>query len=311
MDEWNVILRHLKNKALKVISKPKKLVFFHKHYFQGMFRKIALAIAFSPRMEALVAESKRLKDLFQAELVLIHVGEKSVVHEEKLHELLEKHGLFQDGVKTIWVEGKPAKKILQACESENVDLLVVGALKSESLLNYYIGSIARKIIRNSKCSVLTLIEPLEKPTPFDKVVINGTEQEQTPLVIEKGLEWCKLDGAKQVFVVNEIKMYGLQMATAGEGGEGEISSTRRKLVAEEVAYVNNILKDLDKGDLKINIKVTCGKWAIELAKFAEDVKADLLVVGDEGKLGFLDRLFPHDLEEILNNLPCNLLILKK
>ena len=101
------------------------------------------------------------------------------------------------------------------------------------------------------------------------------------------------------------------MATAGEGNEEEIASTRRKLVADEVAYVNDILKDLDKGDLKVNVKVTCGRWAIELAKFSEDVKADLLIVGDEGKLGFLDRLFPHDLEEILNNLPCNLLILKK
>jgi len=276
-----------------------------------MFNKIALAIAFSPRMEALIAESKRLKDRYQAELLLIHVGEKTIVLEEKLNEVLQKNGLLDNGVKIIWAEGKPAKKILQTCEAENVDLLVAGALKSESLLNYYIGSIARKIIRKSKCSVLTLIEPLEKPTPFDKVVINGTEQEQTPFVIEKGLDWCKKDGAKQIFIVNEIKMYGLKMATAGEGNEEEIASTRRKLVSDEVAYVNDILKNLDKGNLKINVKITCGKWAIELAKFAEDVNADLLIVGDDGKLGFMDRLFPHDLEEILNNLPCNLLILKK
>ncbi len=276
-----------------------------------MFTKIALAIAFSPRMEALIAESKRLKDRYQAELLLIHVGEKTIVLEEKLNEVLQKNGLLGNGVKIIWAEGKPAKKILQTCEAENVNLLVAGALKSESLLNYYIGSIARKIIRKSKCSVLTLIEPLEKPTPFDKVVINGTEQEQTPFVIENGLDWCKKDGAKQIFIVNEIKMYGLKMATAGEGNEEEIASTRRKLVSDEVAYVNDILKNLDKGNLKINVKITCGKWAIELAKFAEDVNADLLIVGDDGKLGFMDRLFPHDLEEILNNLPCNLLILKK
>ncbi|MCL6260636.1 universal stress protein [Aquiflexum sp. TKW24L] len=276
-----------------------------------MFHKIALAIAFSPRMEALIAESKRLKDLYQAELVLIHIGEKTEDRVKILNSILEKNGFDIEKVKIRWEEGKPAKKILHVCEEEKVDLLVAGALKSESLLNYYIGTIARKIIRNSKCSVLTLIEPLEKPTPFEKVVINGTEQEQTPFVIENGLEWCKLDGAKQVFVVNEIKMYGLKMATAAEGNEEEIASARRKLVADEVEYVNNILKTLDKGDLKVNVKITCGKWAIELAKFAEDVNADLLVVGDEGKLGFMDRLFPHDLEEILNNLPCNLLILKK
>lgn len=276
-----------------------------------MYQKIALAIAFSPRMEALIAESKRLKDLFGAELVLIHVGEKTDALESKLKGTLEKIGLSPEEVMVIWETGKPAKKILQMCEAEQVDLLVAGALKSESFVNYYIGSIARKIIRKSKCAVLTLIEPLEKPTPFSKVVINGTQHEQTPFVIEKGLEWCKIDGAKQVHVVNEIKMYGMKMATAGEGSEEEVSSVRKKLVAEEIAYVEDILKTMDKGSLKVNVKITCGKWAVELAKFAEDIKADLLVVGDEGKLGFLDRLFPHDLEEILSNLPCNLLIIKK
>jgi nucleotide-binding universal stress UspA family protein len=106
-------------------------------------------------------------------------------------------------------------------------------------------------------------------------------------------------------------MYGMKMATAGEGSEEEVSSVRKKLVSEEISYVEDILKPMDKGNLKINVKITCGKWAIELAKFSEDIKADLLIVGDEGKLGFLDRLFPHDLEEILSNLPCNLLIIKR
>lgn len=276
-----------------------------------MFTKIALAISFSPTTEALICESKRLKEIFDAELLLIHVGEKSPELENNLQQLLTKHGLNESKIKTIWEKGNPAKKILYTCKEENVDLLVAGALKTEGFFKYYIGTIARKIIRKSNCSVLMLVEPLEKPTPFDRVVINGTQQDQTPFVIEKGLEWCKYDQAKRVFIVNEIKMYGFQMATAGEGGEEEISNTRRKLVAEEVGYVENILKTLDKGDLKVSIKITCGKWAVELARFATDTKADLLIVGDEGKLGFFDRLFPHDLEDILSDLPCNLLILKK
>lgn len=276
-----------------------------------MFTKIALAIAFSPTTEALICESKRLKEIFDAELLLIHVGEKSPELENNLQQLLSKHGLNDSKIKTIWEKGNPAKKIIQTCDEENVDLLVAGALKTEGFFKYYIGTIARKIIRKSSCSVLMLVEPLEKPTTFDRVVINGTQQEQTPYVIRKGLEWCKIDNAKQIYIVNEIKMYGLQMATAGEGGEEQISNTRRKLVNEEVIYVENILKTIDKGDLKVNIKITSGKWAVELARFAVDFKADLLIVGDEGKLGFLDRLFPHDLEDILNDLPCNLLIVKK
>jgi nucleotide-binding universal stress UspA family protein len=276
-----------------------------------MFNKIALAIAFSPRMEALICEAKRLKDIFGSELVLIHVGDRTQDTESILNDIINKHGISKEKVKIVWEKGNPAKRIIHTCKEEKVDLLVAGALKTEGFFKYYIGSVARKIIRKSSCSVLMLIEPLEMPTPFERVVINGTQHDHTPFVIQSGLDWCKKDRAKHVYVVNEIKMYGIQMATAGEGGEEVISSTRRKLVAEEVSYVENILKTQDKGDLKVHIKITCGKWAIELARFAEDIKADLLVVGDEGKLGFLDRLFPHDLEDILSDLPCNLLIVKK
>ncbi len=276
-----------------------------------MYTKIAVAIAFSPTMEALICEAKRLKDLFNAELLLIHIGERTKTLEDNLHLILEKHDVDSSKSSIVWETGKPAKMIVQICDREKVDLLVAGALKTEGFFTYYLGSIARKIIRKSHCSVLTLVQPTIEPVSFKKVVINGTQQEETPYVIEKGLEWCKIEHSKQVFVVNEIKMYGMQMATAGEGSEGEVSNTRRKLVAEEIAYVENILKNLDKGDLKVNIKVTCGKWAAELARFSKDINADLLIVGDKGNLNFLDRLFPHDLEDILSDLPCNLLIIKK
>jgi hypothetical protein len=36
-----------------------------------------------------------------------------------------------------------------------------------------------------------------------------------------------------------------------------------------------------------------------------------LIVGDDLNLTFFDRLFPHDLEELLSSIPCNLLLFKK
>ncbi|GAA0880487.1 hypothetical protein GCM10009119_34570 [Algoriphagus jejuensis] len=275
-----------------------------------MYQKIALAIAFSPRMEALIAEAKRLTEIFESELVLIHVGLKTPEVEGKLSAFLQNQGLEAGRVKTIWKEGKPAKTILHTCKEEQVDLLVLGALKSEGLLAYYLGSVARKVIRKAYCSVLTLIEPKEQSSDFSKVVINGTQLEITPRVIKAGIEFSKKVSANQVSILNEIKMYGLQMATAAEDSELEASNTRRQLVQDEITYVEEILNTMDKGSLKINIKVTGGRWAVELARYCEKIEADLLVVGDDQKLNFFDRIFPHDLEDLLSTLPCNLLIVK-
>lgn len=275
-----------------------------------MYRKIALAIAFSPRMEALIAETKRLVGVFDAELLLIHVGEKTDELEEKLDLILDAHALKGPKTSVLWKEGKPAKRIIQTCEEEQVDLLVLGALKKEGLLTYYIGSVARKVIRKIKCSVLTLIEPQLSTTQFCQVVINGTQLDETPHVIAESLKFCRTLGATQLHILNDIPLYGLQMATAGEGSGDEIALTRRKLVQEEINYVQGILEGLDQSELKVNIKVTAGKWAVELVRYCETIQADLLIMGDQRGYTFIDRLFPHDLEEILAELPCNLLIVK-
>lgn len=274
-----------------------------------MYNKIALAIAFSPRMEALICEAKRMKDLYGASLILIHIGQDSPEKRKSLDVLMDKYQVDRDNTTVIWKEGKPAKKIIQVCNQENVDLLIAGALKQEDVFTYYIGSIARKIIRKAKCSVLVLIKPSVEPQRFDKVVINGTQQSQTPEIIRKGIKLCALEKSTQIFVVNEIKMYLLRMATASEESEAKAAIIKRQLVQDEINYVENILKDIDQGDLKVTVKVTGGRWAVELAKFSEKIHADLLIVGGQENLNFLDRLFPHDLEDILSNLPCNVLII--
>ena len=276
-----------------------------------MFKKIALAIAFSPRMEALIEETKRLVETFESELILIHVGEKTDELEKGLNDTLKKSGLDKAKTTLVWKEGKPVKMILEACRESNVDLLVTGALKREGFLTYYLGSVARKIIRKSPCSVMTLIDPQLEPKNFSKVVINGTQLVITPRVIAQGIRFSQSVKAEQVHILNEIKMYGLQMGTAGEDNEEEIAHTRRQLVQNEMEYVQQILDKIDHSDLRVNIKVTGGKWAIELARFCERIEADLLIVGDDQRLNFLDRIFPHDLEELLSTLPCNLLIIKK
>jgi len=293
-----------------IIVQTGKIRLFKGHSILKMYKKVALAIAFSPRMEALISESKRLVQLFGSDLILIHIGKKTDELETELDEIIIKTGLDKLKTKLIWKEGKPVKMIIEACKEENADLLVAGALKREGFLTYYMGSVGRKIIRKAPCSVLTLIEPRVGSTIFEKIVINGTQLEITPNVIEVGINFSKKIKAEQVHILNEIKMYGLQMGTASEDSEEEASQTRRQLVQNEMEYVQEIMKNIDAGDLKLNIKVTGGRWAVELARFCEKIEADLLVVGDDHKLNFFDRIFPHDLEDLLSTLPCNLLIVK-
>jgi hypothetical protein len=80
-----------------------------------------------------------LKELWNAELVLIHVGHRGQKEEKSLRDLLDKTKLNNDErVTIVWESGKPGDRILAACKKENVDLLIAGALKKENLVQYYL-----------------------------------------------------------------------------------------------------------------------------------------------------------------------------
>ena len=66
------------------------------------FETIATAVAFSPRLESILAETKRISVLFNTNLVLIHIGEKTTEKEETLDKLIEKIGFDKDKYRIIW-----------------------------------------------------------------------------------------------------------------------------------------------------------------------------------------------------------------
>ena len=52
-----------------------------------------------------------------------------------------------------------------------------------------------------------------------------------------------------------------------------------------------------------------GKRGYSIGHYAKVVRADLLVMNAEKNLGFFDRLFTHDIEHILAELPTDVLII--
>lgn len=273
-------------------------------------RKIGVAIAFSPRIKAVLAEAARFKKLWNAELILIHVGQHGETEFNTLQNLLVDVGLVYQEIQVKWLEGKPAEQILATCKQEQIDLLLAGALKKENLLKYYLGSVALKILRKADCSVLLLTDPRETPQPFKNIVVNAEDSSY----IEDALATACYVGTKEqanwLHVVREIKMYGLTMSAAEQCTEKEYDELRNSLVKDEVDKVEQVLQRMPHEGLKVNIKLVSGKSGFELAKFAERKHADLLIVGaSPRKFSFFDRVFPHDLEYIFANLPSSLLVI--
>lgn len=274
-----------------------------------IIRKIGLAVAFSPRLDALFAEALRLASIWNAELLLIHVGNHGEDQENKIQALLL-HNTGDIKVTTCWESGNPTERILATCKRERIDLLVAGALKKENLVQYYIGTLARKILRRADCSVLLIINPSTSPQSFRNIVVNAEDSLYVEDAIVTACHIGLRDHASWLHVVRELKMYGLAMTVSEQYSETEYEAMRQNLVKGEIDNVEKILQRIPHDGLKVNIKLVSGKSGFELSKFAHKKHADLLVVGaPPRRLSIFDRFFPHDLEYIFADLPCNLLII--
>lgn len=275
------------------------------------FRKVGVAVSFAPSTPAMLAEAGRLATLFRAHLVVMHVGATTEATRNQLQKQLAFTNLGPEHITLCWDEGDPAKRILELCKRHEVDLLVAGALKKENLITHYVGSVARRILRQAKCSVLVLVAPSQESRAFKNVVVHA---EDSPYAFEALQTACILaqqDPQCWVHVTREIKMLGLTMAANEQHTEEEYNDTLQQLVREEMAEVEKMLKRIPHPSVRFNVKVLSGKSGYELGKFAERKQADLLIVGaPPRRMAFLDRVFPHDLEYLFAELPANLLIVQ-
>lgn len=273
------------------------------------FETIAVAISFSPRCQPVLAEAKRLSDVLGSSLLLLHIGEKTSEKEQELDEMMSNVGVNPNLSRVIWMEGEPVDTILKLCKLNIVDLLVLGALEKENLLKFYIGSIARNISRKAKCSVLLLTSPTDEPMKFKKIIVNGVENPKTIHTINTSVYLAKHLKVKDITIVNEVDISGLAMAIADNSTAPQAKEIKRHITDESEETLQTIIDKIDAGDIKVTDKIIKGKPGYAISKYARDKKADLLVINSpDTHLNVFDRIFTHDIEYILADLPCNVLI---
>lgn len=278
------------------------------------FKTVLFGFAFSPTLKTNVLETSRIAHFFGAKLILLHVGSKSEEKERKIHEILSHIEHKNLEISIQWKTGKPDEVLLNTCQSSGIDLLILGAVQHENLYQFYVGSIARKLTRKVCCSVLLLIKPSEERVPCKHVVVNGLEDEETPFAISNAFYVSHALGAKQLTIVEEIRQKEVAVDVEDDKSLKRVTILKERLKNREDSRIRKILKSIPKEfleELKIKTQSIFGKRGYSIGHYAEVVRADLLVMNAPKKTGVMDRIFPHDIEYILSDLPTDLLIVRK
>ncbi len=276
-----------------------------------IFKKLGLAVTFSPNAEALLKATKRLQDLFESQLCLIHVGEKSKSSESQMLTMLKSAGINENSYELVWQTGEPSKVIINTCSSKGVDLLIAGALEKESMLKYYIGSVARTIMREAGCSVLILPKPERELISFKKFFALVEYSEIGENAIRKAYQFALLEKAEEIYLIKEIQVPGLAITISDGSTTQETVKRRTDWQNEEELKLKVFSNELKLTGIELKTVCLYGKHGWESSNYVKQNNGDIFVVPSPAKkLKLFDRIFQHDIEFIIKQIPCALLIIK-
>ncbi len=277
------------------------------------FKKVATAIAFSPYAEANMHESARIAKMLNAQLILIHVGRKTSDKQRKLDLMVSQTNLNPEDVKIEFREGDPVKCILDSCNENNVDLLIAGAQKRENLLKFYTGSVARKLCRKAKCNVLLLTDRSVIRNKCNEIVVCGDNHSKTETTVKTANYFGKMLGANHMTIVDEIDPKRAAKKADDDQQLEEAAKKRKEVKKLEDQRIERLEKLLEQDEsLPVGHRCIFGKPGYTIGHYAAANHADLLVMhSPDTQLGLMDRVFVHDLEYVLSDLPCCLLIVNQ
>jgi nucleotide-binding universal stress UspA family protein len=277
------------------------------------FKTIGIGIAFSPNLKANIFEAARLALFFDAKLIMIHIGAQSDDKSKTINSILSSFKKDNLKYEVVFKSGNPVAAILDTTNKKDIDLLIIGAAKRENLLKYYVGSIARQITRQAKCSLLLLINPSIDRIVCRHIVVNGLEDPKTEQTIATAFYVASKLKAEKITIVEEIKPNEIAVNVDDDKSLRHANIVRERISNRETSRINHIIEDLPQeytNTIAIKSQPIFGTQGYSIGHYAQISRADLLVMNAPTKMTFWDRLFPHDIEHILTELPTDVLIIQ-
>jgi len=264
-----------------------------------------VASAFSPRFRQVLAEAKRIRERFSADLHLIYVGERNEETAKKFGDTLTQLELPLDS-KIHYEAGAPAEAILRALTREKIDMIVAGALEKEVVLHPFLGNVARRLVREAPCSVMLFTTPAANPKPLRRIVFVADYSDARLEALKRTLLFAAAESCERLYVIRIITTF--DQARASIRGNAR-KRTKPGADDEEEEALEKFVLSAGATDVPIEARCIRGNTGLAASDFVQSVKADLLVVPLEKNAGGAQQL-PGNIAWVTDVIPCNLWVIR-
>ena len=269
------------------------------------YKSIAVATTFSPRFREVLAEAKRIRERFPADLHLIYVGERNEETAEKFSDALAALHLPANSA-IHYEQGDPAEAILHALAREKIDVIVAGALEKEVVLHPFLGNVARRLVREAPCSVVLFTRPAANPKPLRRIVFVADYSSHGLEALKRTLPLAAAEDCERLYVIRIITAFDEARASIGAGTG---TTEKRSVDDEEEETLERFVLSAGMTEVPVEVRCVRGNTGLVASDFVQSVKADLLVVPLQ-KNGEANRPLPSNIAWITDVIPCNLWVIR-
>lgn len=270
------------------------------------YETVAVASTFSPRFLQVLAEAKRVRDRLCRELQLIYVGECNDETSNRFTSALLKLELPEDS-RIHYQKGEdPAMAILEAAQSNQIDLLVAGALEKEVVLRPFLGNVARTLVRKAASSVMLFTKPEAEPRPMGRIVFMAEYSDHGRSALLKALRLAALESSETLYVVRVYTTFDEARAKARV--EAPNGNERARTLEEEEIALETFIDSAGPNEVPIEARCIRGNTGYAALDFIQSIDASLLIVPvDTAVCG---EGLPAHAAWITDLIPCNLWVIR-
>lgn len=191
------------------------------------------------------------------------------------------------------VIGDPSQEILKAQTEKGIDLIVISSLGRTGFAKYFIGSVARNVLKGSTCPVLLTKEHMLRPT---KILVPTDFSEYSDKALKQGIDIGKQYGAK-VFLLHVIP------AGARQGGTDEMERVKKRMKEQLDKFPRS-------KEVEVFTDVREGTPYEAILEEETDKGIDLIVIASLGRTGIAKYLMGGVARNVLKGAKCPVLLTK-
>jgi nucleotide-binding universal stress UspA family protein len=207
----------------------------------------------------------------------------------------------------VFVErGKPYAEIVRRAETYGADFIVVGTHGRAGLARVVLGSVAERVARHAHCSVL-----VARPAHRTGVVLAATDLSDPSLpAIAAGAAAAERSGAQLVVV--SVLDWAMPGAAAATGMVSALPALPTPELTREIrdALRSTLEHAMTRVEATGEARVLEGSPASAIVDCAEELGAELVVVGTHGRTGLTRLALGSVAERVIRAAGCSVLAVR-